>query len=113
MVILTGDTFCNGQKLCSAVYDLVSMQHGNVGFLLILNGDIHRVRNLEAILVPGHSEEAFCLLKSLEIHDMVLRGQHSALEVRHLVAEVLTFCTGSSRILFFARIVKYHKRRNS
>ena len=113
MVILTGDTFYHGQKLCSAVYDLVSMQHGNVGFLLILNGDIHRVRNLEAILVPGHSEEAFCLLKSLEIHGMVLRGYQYALEVRHLVAEVLTSCTGSSLSLFFARIGKDHKQRNS
>ena len=89
------------------------MQRGNVGFLLLLNDNWHLVRNLEAILVPGHSEEAFCLLKSLEIHGMVLRGYQYALEVRHLVAEVLTSCTGSSLSLFFERIGKDHKQRNS
>ena len=59
------------------------MQHGKVGYLLILNGYRHLVRDIEDRLFPGHGEEAFCLLKSLELREIILMDKYTSLEVRH------------------------------
>ena len=59
LVLLTGEISIHSQGLRIAVYDLVSMKHGKVGFLLIVNGDRHLVRDIEDRFVPGHCEEAF------------------------------------------------------
>ena len=83
MVILTGDSSCNSQGTQIYFYALVSMQHGEVSCLLILNGDRHLLRDLEDIIVPGHGEGCFWIIKSLELHEMILRIQDSTLEVRH------------------------------
>ena len=85
MVLLTGDTPCHIQGLRSAVYDLVIMLHGNgkVRFLIIVNDDMHLFIDLEYRLVPVLGEVALCLLKSLGLHEMILRDQESELEVRH------------------------------
>ena len=68
LFLLAGDSSCYGQGLSSAVYSLVSMQHGEVILLLIVNVHRHLVRDLEDRLVPGHGEGSFWILKSLEIH---------------------------------------------
>ena len=34
-------------------------------------------------LLPGHSEGSVWIIKSLELYEMILRSQQSALEVRH------------------------------
>ena len=85
LVLLTGDTTCHSQVLRSDVYDLVRMLYGNgkVRFLIIVNDDMHLVINIEYRLVPTLGEGALCLLKSLDLHEMILRDQESALEVRH------------------------------
>ena len=83
MVILTGDTSCHIQGLCIDEYDLVSMQHEKVSCLLIVNGDSHLVRDIEDRLVSDHSEGALWVLKSLELHEMIMRDEDYALEVRH------------------------------
>ena len=38
---------------------------------------------LEDRFVTGHGEGAFWIIKSLELHGMILRTQQYALEVRH------------------------------
>ena len=48
-----------------------------------MNGDRNMVRDIEYRLVPDHGEWAFCLIKSLELHETSLRDQMSAIEVRH------------------------------
>ena len=83
LVLLSGDTSCYIQGLRSAVYYLVRMQHGKFIILLIVNVHRHIVRELEDRLVPGHGEVSICILKSLELHEMILRDQESALEARH------------------------------
>ena len=75
LVLLTVDTHCHGQGLCSSVYDLVSMQHGKVVFLFIANCDRHLVRRLEEILVTVHIEGAFYIINSLDLHEMRRRTQ--------------------------------------
>ena len=82
LVLLSGDTSCYIQGLRSAVYYLVRMQHGKVIILLIVNVHRHIVRELEDRLVPGHGEVSICILKSLELHEMILRDQESELDVR-------------------------------
>ena len=84
LVLLTGDTPCHSHGLRSAVYDLVRMLHGNgkVRFLIIVNDDMHLFIDLEYRLVPVLGEVALCLLKSLGIHEMILRDQESELDVR-------------------------------
>ena len=47
MVLLNGDTSCHIQGLLSDVNALISMQHGKVSCLLIVNGDRHLVRYIE------------------------------------------------------------------
>ena len=59
MVIITGDTLCHGQVICSALYALVIMQHQNVSCLFIVNGDNNMIREIEDRIVPGHREGAF------------------------------------------------------
>ena len=54
-----------------------------VGCLLIVNGDWHLVRELEDIFVSSNSEGSLWLLKSLELHEMILRDEQFALEFRH------------------------------
>ena len=44
LFLLTGDTSCHIQGLSSAVYAIVSMQHGELSCLLIVNGYCHLVR---------------------------------------------------------------------
>ena len=85
LVLLTGNTPCHSHGLRSAVYDLVRMLHGNgkVSFLLIANDDMHLVRYLDYISVPIIGKGDLCLLKCLELHEMILRNQESVLEVRH------------------------------
>ena len=84
LVLLTGDTSCNSQGLLrSTVYSLVGMHNEKVGCMIVVNGDRHLVRNIEDRIVLGHGEGAFWILKSLEIHEIILRAQESALEVRH------------------------------
>ena len=51
--------------------------------MLIVNGERNLFREFENILVPGHSKGAFWVFKYLEIGEMILRAQQSALEVRH------------------------------
>ena len=46
LFILTGNTYCHIQVLCSYVYSLVSMHHVKVGCLLIVNGGMHLVKEL-------------------------------------------------------------------
>ena len=83
LVVLTGDTSCHGQGLCSAVYSLVSMHHGMVGCIFVVNGDMHLLRELGEIIVPGHGQVNFWLIKYLELHDIILRAKQFELEVRH------------------------------
>ena len=54
LVLLNGDTSFHSHGLCSAVYAIVSMQHGKVICLIIVNGDRHLVRELEDRLFPGY-----------------------------------------------------------
>ena len=44
LILITGDKYCHGQGLCSAIYDLISIQYGKLSFLLIVNGDKRLVR---------------------------------------------------------------------
>ena len=83
MVLLTVDTSCHIQVLCIDVYALISMHHGKVSCLIIVNGDSHLVRELENGLVTGHGEGALWFLKSLELHEIILRAQDSALDFSH------------------------------
>ena len=46
LFLLYGDTSCHIQGLYSDIYDLIIMQHGKVGFMLIVTGDKHLVREL-------------------------------------------------------------------
>ena len=46
LFLLYGDTSCHRQGLYSDIYDLVIMQNGKVGFMLIVTGDKHLVREL-------------------------------------------------------------------
>ena len=55
LILLTGDTYCHGQGLFSSVYAILIMYHGNLGCMFIATGDMHLVRDIENILVPGHS----------------------------------------------------------
>ena len=83
LVPLAGDKSCNIQGLCSAVYGLLSIHHGKPSCLLIVNGDRCLVRDIEDILVPGHFGGAFFIFKPLELHEIILRYQESALEASH------------------------------
>ena len=83
LVLLIVDTLCHGQVLCSSVYSIVIVYHGKVSCLFIVNGDRHLVRDIEDILVSGHSEGVLCILKYLDLHGMILSYQQSELEVRH------------------------------
>ena len=83
LFLLTGDTSCYIQVIRSYLYALAIIQHGKLIFLIILNGDSLLVRDLEYRLVPGHGVVAFCIIKSLKIHENILRNQDSALEFRH------------------------------
>ena len=83
MVIITGDTYCNSQVILRGLYALVIIQHGKVSFMLIVNSDKHLVRDIEDRILPGHGEGALCILKYLELHEMILRDQESTLEVGH------------------------------
>ena len=56
-------------------YTLVSMHHGKVGCLIIDNCNMHMVREIEDRFVLDHGEGAFWILKSLEIHEIILRDQ--------------------------------------
>ena len=49
--------------------------------MLIVNDDMHLVRDLEYRLVPVLGEGDLCLLKCLELHEMILKNQESVLEV--------------------------------
>ena len=49
----------------------------------IVNGDRQLLRYIEDLIVPVHSEEALCIIKSLDPHEMIPRDQHSAPEVKH------------------------------
>ena len=79
LVILTGDTSYHYQGLRSAVYAILRMKYGSVSCILIVKGNRHLVRDLEDRLVPGHGEVALCILKSLDLHEMILRAQESPL----------------------------------
>ena len=83
LVLLTGDKPCHSKVLCSAIYYPVRMKHGNMSSLIIVNGDMNLIRDLEERLVPGQGEGEFWLLKYLELHEMILKTQESELEVRH------------------------------
>ena len=83
LVLLTDDTSCHGQGICIYVYSIVIMHHGKVGCMLIVNGNMHLVRDIEDRIVPGTGEGALWILKSLDTHEMIPRDQNYALEVRH------------------------------
>ena len=51
--------------------------------MLTVNGDSHFVRYLEDRIFPVHGKGYFWLIKSLDIHKIILRDQQSTLEVRH------------------------------
>ena len=51
--------------------------------MLTVNGDSHFVRYLEDRIFPVHGKGDFWLIKSLDIHEIILRDQQSTLEVRH------------------------------
>ena len=83
MVLLAGDIYCYNQVIFSSKYSLISMLHGKLSCLLIVNDDRHLIRELEYRIFTGHGEGAFWLLNYLELHKMILRAQESAIEVRH------------------------------
>ena len=56
IVLITGDTLCHDQIICSDIYALVSMQYGKVSCLFIVNSYSNLVRDIEKILFQGHSE---------------------------------------------------------
>ena len=55
------------------------MKHGKASCLIIANGDRQLVRELQYRLVQGPVEESFWFLKSLEIHEIILRAKESTL----------------------------------
>ena len=59
------------------------MKNAEVGCMFIVNGDRKLVRELEDRLFPGHSEASLCILKTFAFHEIILRDQHSELEVRY------------------------------
>ena len=75
LVLLTCDTSCHIQGLCSAVYALLRMKYGKVICMLIDNGDKYLFINIENRLIPGHSEGVFRILKYFDIYKMTLRDQ--------------------------------------
>ena len=81
LFLLTGDTLFHVQGLFSYIYDLVSIHNGKVGCLFIFNYDRHLIIELADRLVPGHSEELLLIIKSLGLHEIILRYQQSELEV--------------------------------
>ena len=56
------------------------MHHGKVSFLLIVNGDRHLVRDFEDRIVPGHGEVDVWIIKYLDLYEIIMRAQESALE---------------------------------
>ena len=54
LILFTGETSYHSQVLRSAIYSLVIIHNGKVGFMLIVNGDRHLIKELEDRLVPGH-----------------------------------------------------------
>ena len=68
LVLPTGDISCNGQGICSDTYRLVRFQHGKVTCLIIVNVDRQLVRDLENIVFRDHSEVAFFIPNSLNLH---------------------------------------------
>ena len=56
LVILIGDRSFHRQGIRSDVYALVIIKNGKVSCLLIANGDMHLVRELENRCIPGHGE---------------------------------------------------------
>ena len=62
LVLLTGDTSCHSKVLCSAIYYPVKTKHGNMSSLIIVNGDMNLVRDIEERLVPGQGEFFFGFL---------------------------------------------------
>ena len=83
LVLLTGDTSCDIQGLRSSENSIISIQHGKVSCMVIVSVNRHLIRYLENRLSPGHFEVAFWIIKSLGIHEIILRYQESALGVRH------------------------------
>ena len=83
IVLLSGDKHCHIQVVHNYVYAMVITKNVNVSCLLIVNSDRHLAKDLEDIIVPVNGEEDFCILKSLDIHEMILRAQESELEVSH------------------------------
>ena len=55
LILLTGDAYCHGQVIFSSVYAILIMYHGNLGCMFIATGYMHLFRDIEIILVPGHS----------------------------------------------------------
>ena len=75
LFLIGGDTSCHSQVLHSDVYSLLTMQHWRSSCFLIVNGDRHLVRELEDRLVQGRGEGEFWIIKSLDIHEMILSDQ--------------------------------------
>ena len=73
--VMVGYTSFYIQGIQISIHDLVSMQHGKVGCLLIVNSARHLLIYLEDILVLGHGEGPFYILKYLELHKIILRDQ--------------------------------------
>ena len=74
LVLLTGDTSCYIQGILNDLYYIARINNGKVGCLLIVNGDRNLVIDIKDRLVLGNGEEAFRILKSLELHEMILRA---------------------------------------
>ena len=83
IVFLTGDTYYNSQGISSAVYSIVNIHNGKSICLIIYNGDRHLFRELEDRLFPGQVEGAFYILKSLKLHERILKDQQSEIKVRY------------------------------
>ena len=75
LVILTGDTSFRSQRIHSSVNDFVSMQHGKVSCILVVNGDMHLFRELDDSISPCHVEGAFWILYYLVFHEMIPSAQ--------------------------------------
>ena len=65
MVILAGDTSYHNKGLRSDIYTIVSIKHGKVSFMLIVNGDRHLFREIVERLLPCHGEGSLWILKTL------------------------------------------------